>query len=111
MAKVKARMESGKGGGASVELRGLDELLLEVRDMERALCAYDRFAEDVLLSCVMPEVPRYVLSDEEYEGSLMMRAHDALQSLLVRYRRLVSWMRSNGIDPGAVSGEGGGVKS
>lgn len=94
-----------------VEIVGLDELVFHAIDQEALLSLYERFAEDVILMCVMPEVPRYVMEDERREDTKIPDGYDALQRLLVRYRKMVSFMRKNGIDVEAVVGEDNNSKT
>lgn len=99
---------TGKGGkepSVSVELVGLDEIFALAVETESVLGKYEGFAEHVLLSCVMPEIPRYSIHDEEVDGTMIPRAVEALDSVLVRYRKMTGWMRQNGIDPEAVVGK------
>ena len=102
----KFKMESGNDAQTTmkVEVKGIDDILFCIQEQDALIAKYERFAEDVLLSCVMPEIPRYVLADDE-DGSIADRAHDALQTLLVRYRKMTAWMRTNGIDPESVAGK------
>lgn len=90
----------------TIEISGLDEIFASAMDMEVMLCKYERFAEHVILACAMPEIPRYTIQDEEIEGTHMPQAFDLLDKLLVRYRRMTSWMRQNGIDPESIAGKG-----
>ena len=90
----------------TIEISGLDEIFASAMDMEVMLCKYERFAEHVILVCAMPEIPRYTIQDEEIEGTHMPQALDLLDSLLVRYRKMTSWMRQNGIDPENIAGKG-----
>ena len=69
------------------------------------ICKYEAFTNDVLLSCTMPELPRYVLQYDEEEQTYMGDAFQAMQKLLIRYRKLVNWMRANGIDVEAICGD------
>ena len=108
----KAKIESGrKDAPVKVVIDGLDDVFLSLADSEALIGKYERFAEHVLLSCVMPEVPRFVLHDETIEVTPIPDAFSALDTLLVRYRKMTKWFRSNGIDPEAVVGEGNDKKS
>lgn len=89
----------------SVTVSGLDDIFNAALDAENMLCRYERFAEHVILACGMPEIPRYNIHIEAIEGTLMPQAFDLLDRLLVRYRKMTSWMRQNGIDPESVAGE------
>ena len=103
--KKKFEMNATSGDSdIKVEIVGISEIFDTGLQMENLLCKYERFAEDVLLACVMPENPRYVLEYDEDE-TMMGEAHNALQKLLVRYRKLVTWMRSNGISVESVCGD------
>lgn len=95
----------------AVEITGLDEIFSQALDAENMLCKYERFAEHVILSCAMPEIPRYTIHDETLDGTPMPQAFEILDKLLVRYRRITAWMRTNGIDPESVVGESGKNKS
>ena len=95
----------------AVEITGLDEIFAQALDAENMLCKYERFAEHVILSCAMPEIPRYTIHDENIDGTPMPQAFEILDKLLVRYRRITAWMRTNGIDPESVVGESGRNKS
>lgn len=95
----------------SVEIVGLDAVVAQVAAQENMLCKYEKYADDILLACSMPEIPRYVLADEEMEGTRVADAFDAVQRLLVRYRKITAWMRKNGIDVEAVAGGGDAAKS
>lgn len=90
----------------TIEISGLDEIFAAAMDMENMLGKYERFAEHVMLCCAMPEIPRYTIQDEEIEGTRMPQALDLLDTLLVRYRKMTSWMRQNGIDPESIAGKG-----
>ena len=109
---MKAKIESGKkDDGVKVVIDGLDDVFLSLADSEALIGKYERFAEHVLLSCVMPEVPRLVLHDETIEGTPIPDALSALDTLLVRYRKMTKWFRNNGIDLDAVVGDGNDKKS
>ena len=99
---------TGKSNDApvKVEIVGLDEIFASAIDAENILCKYERFTEHVLLSCAMPEIPRCVVHDESIEGTMMPSAIDSLNTILIRYRKMMRWMRQNGIDPEAVVGNG-----
>lgn len=88
-----------------VEIVGLDEIFASAIDAEAIIGKYERFAEHVLLSCAMPEIPRYTIHDEDIEGTMMTHAMDTLNTVLTRYRKFTKWMRQNGIDPDAVAGK------
>ena len=93
--------------GEKIEIVGLDDFLGYTVEREALIAQYERFTENVLLSCVMPEIPRYIIEHEDdVEG--IKDSFDALQRVLVRYRKMVSWMRSNGIDVESVVGESKG---
>lgn len=102
----------GNDGPATlkVEVKGIDDILFCIQEQDSVLAKYERFAEDVLLSCVMPEIPRFVLADHD-DDSIIDRAHDALQTLLVRYRKMTTWFRANKIDVESVVGDNDGIKS
>lgn len=103
----KDRVESG----VKVVIDGLDNVFLSLADSEAMIGKYERFAEHVLLSCVMPEVPRLALHDETIEGTPIPDAFSALDSVLVRYRKMTKWFRNNGIDLDAVVGDGSDKKN
>lgn len=88
----------------TVTVTGLDDIFSDAIDTENMLCKYERFAEHVILSCAMPEIPRYTLHIDTIEGTLMPQAFDLLDRLLVRYRKMTAWMRQNGIDPESIAG-------
>lgn len=88
-----------------VEITGLDEIFASAIDAEAIIGKYERFAEHVLLSCAMPEIPRYTIHDEEMDGSLMQQGLETLDRILVRYRRMTAWLRQNNIDPETVCGK------
>lgn len=94
-----------------VEISGLDDVMYSIQEQEVLLSKYERFAEDVLLSCAMPEIPRYLLSDGDDGIPLADNAHDALQKLLVRYRKMTAWFKANKIDIEAIVGENDKIKS
>ena len=106
----KFKMEAPGIEPIRVEVKGIDDVLFAIQEYESMLGKYERFAEDVLLSCLMPEVPRYILGDGDDE-SITNNAHDALQRILVRYRKMVSWFRANSIDVESVVGDNDGIKS
>lgn len=109
---MKAKIESGKrDDGVKVVIDGLDDVFLSLADSEALIGKYERFSEHVLLSCAMPEIPRLVVHDETIEGTIIPDAFSALDTLLVRYRKMTKWFRNNGIDPEAVVGEGNDKKS
>lgn len=88
-----------------VEITGLDEIFASAIDAEAIIGKYERFAEHVLLSCAMPEIPRYTIHDEDIEGTMMPQAFEMLDKILVRYRKMTKWMRQNNIDLEAVCGK------
>ena len=88
-----------------IELEGLDEIVAAALDNENFLVKYEKFAEHVVLSCAMPEIPRYTIHDDTLEGTPVPQACEMLDHLLVRYRRMTAWMHRNGIDPEAVMGK------
>lgn len=106
----KYKMEAPGIEPIRVEVKGIDDILYAIQEYESMLGRYERFTEHVLLSCLMPEVPRFILGDGD-EESMMDNAHDALQRILVRYRKMVSWFRANSIDVESVVGENEGIKS
>ena len=104
--KIFAPSKDGK-----VEISGLDEIFHAATLAENIICKYEKFAEDVILSCVMPEIPRYSLQDDE-KPEMISEAEDVLHTLLTRYRKMTEWMRKNGIDVDSVCGyEGKKAKS
>ncbi len=108
----KAKIESGrKDASVKVVIDGLDNVFLSLADSEALIGKYERFSEHVLLSCAMPEIPRLVVHDETIEGTIIPDAFSALDTLLVRYRKMTKWFRNNGIDPEAVVGDGNDKKS
>ena len=88
-----------------IELEGLDDIIDAALDNENFLVKYEKFAEHVILSCAMPEIPRYSIHDDSLEGTPVPQALEVLDHLLVRYRRMTAWMRRNGIDPETVAGK------
>lgn len=108
----KFKMESGNDAQTTmkVEVKGIDDILFCIQEQDAMMAKYERFAEDVLLSCVMPEIPRFVLADNN-DDSIIDRAHDALQNLLVRYRKIISWIKANKIDIESIVGNNDNVKS
>lgn len=108
----KVKIESGrKDAPVKVVIDGLDNVFLSLADLEALIGKYERFAEHVLLSCAMPEIPRYAIHDETIDGTQMPGAFDLLDRLLVRYRKMTKWFRDNGIDLDAVVGDGNDKKS
>lgn len=108
----KAKIESvKKDAGVKVVIDGLDNVFLSLADSEALIGKYERFAEHVLLSCAMPEVPRFIVHDETIDGTPMPDALGSLDTLLVRYRKITKWLRGNGIDVESVVGDGGDKKS
>ena len=97
-----------------VEIVGLNDIFNTCILMENLLGKFERFAEDVLLSCNAPDTMRYRLEqdDESEADNLIGQAYDAMQSLLTKYRKILSWMQTNKINIDAVVGEDTGkVKS
>ena len=90
----------------TIEISGLDEIFASALEAENIIVKYEKFAEHVILSCGMPEIPRYTIHDEDVEGTPIPQALDLLDTLLVRYRKMTSWMRQNGIDPESIAGKG-----
>ena len=90
----------------TIEISGLDEIFATAMDLENIIVKYEKFAEHVILSCAMPEIPRYTIHDADVEGTPMPQALDLLDKLLVRYRKMTTWMRQNGIDPESITGKG-----
>lgn len=103
---------TGKSSDRSVKvvIEGIDDIFASSLDAESIIGKYEKFAEHVILSCAMPEIPRYTLEDKSLEGSPIPQAYELLDNLLVRYRRMTAWMRQNGIDPESVAGKGGDNK-
>ena len=106
----KFKMEAPGIEPIRVEVKGIDDILYAIQEYESSIARYERFTEHVLLSCLKPEVPRLILGDGDWE-SMMDNAHDALQKILVRYRKMVSWFRANSIDVESVVGDNEGIKS
>lgn len=98
----KVKIEARKSGDR-IEVAGLDEIVHAATLAENIICKYEKFAEDVILSCAMPEIPRYSLHDDE-KPEMIAEAEDVLYTLLTRYRKMTEWMRKNGIDIEAVVG-------
>ena len=96
------------GGGTSIEIVGLDSIFFDMLDCERTIGKYERFTEHVVLSCTMPEVPRLAMHDDELNGTPLEGGYEAVQKLLVRYRKITSWMRANGIDVNSIVGDNAG---
>ncbi len=98
---------AAKSSDASVkvEITGLDEIFASAIDAENIIGKYERFAEHVLLSCAMPEIPRCTIHDEDIEGTMMPHAMDPLNTVLTRSRTFTKWMRQHGIAPEAVAGK------
>ena len=90
----------------TIEISGLDEIFASALEAENIIVKYEKFAEHVILSCGMPEIPRYTIHDEDVEGTPIPQAVELLDTLLVRYRKMTSWMRQNGIDPESIAGKG-----
>lgn len=90
----------------TIEISGLDKIFAQALKAENIIVKYEKFAEHVILCCAMPEIPRYTMQDEEIEDTRMQPALDLLDKLLVRYRKMTSWMRQNGIDPDSITGKG-----
>ena len=95
----------------TVDIVGMDEVFNTAIAMERVICKYERFMEDVILSCVMPEQEHFMLEDEEMEGTMIKDAHDALHKLLNNHRKMLGWFKKNNIDPETITGENTKVKS
>ena len=109
MEKFKMENKSDK-----VEIVGLNEIVNTCLVMENIIGTFEKFTEDVLLSCLTPDTMRFRLEkDKDSEiDDLVGQAYDALQTILVRYRKIVSWMRTNNIDIDAVIGDDTGkIKS
>ena len=94
-----------KDAPVKVEIVGLDEIFATALDSETIIGKFERFTEHVLLACSMPEIPRFTIHDKEIDGTMMPHAIEALDTILVRYRKMTKWMRQNGIDPEAVAGK------
>lgn len=109
--KEKIKMNAPDNGNGRVEIIGLDSVLFETVSMENKLCQWDRFAEHVILSCAMPEVPRVTLHNDFMDDTLMPQAFDMLDNILVRYRKMTAWFRANKIDINDVIGENEKFKS
>ena len=109
--KEKIKMNAPEKEQGAVEIVGLDSIVFEAVSMENKLCQWDRFAEQVILSCAMPEVPRVTLHNDFMDDTLMPQALDMLDTLLVRYRKMTAWFRANKIDIDDVVGDKGKVKS
>lgn len=85
------------------------DLAMLVSDLKEASDEYDAFAEDVLLSVIMPEVPRHMMEDK-YGPHLAGDAAAALFSHMEGYRKILAFLRKNGIDVNEVVGSGDGKK-
>lgn len=108
----KFKIESPNNDPAvKVEISGLDDVMYSIQEQEILLSKYERFAEDVLLSCAMPEIPRYLLADGDDGIPIANNAHDSLQKLLVRYRKMTAWFRANKIDIDSIVGDNDKVKN
>jgi len=103
--KDKIKMTSPEKDNGRVEITGLDNIMFEAVSMENKLCQWDRFAEQVILSCAMPEVPRVTLHNDFMDDTLMPQAFDMLDTLLVRYRKMTAWFRANKIDVNDIVGD------
>ena len=92
--------------GDKIEITGLDSLLGTLMDVTVQLCDHQKFVEDVLLSCVMPETPRYSL---QYDGEdeNISSAESALYQRMDEWRKMTAWFRANNIDLDAVLGRDG----
>lgn len=85
------------------------DLAMLVNDLKEASDDFDAFAEDVLLSVIMPEVPRHMMEDK-YGPHLASDAAAALFSHMEGYRKMLAFFRKNGVDVNEVVG-GGDKKS
>ena len=64
---------------------------------------FDAFAEDVLLSVVMPEVPRHMMA-EKYGPHAAGDAAGELFRHMEGYRKILAFLRKNGIDVNDIIG-------
>lgn len=108
MGKNSFKMDSGEV--PMVQISGLDEIFACSVEAERVIAKYERFAEHATLSCAMPEIPRYALEDDSIKGTPLEDAYVSVMKLLVRYRKITAWMRSNNIDVEAIAGDLAEVK-
>lgn len=92
--------------GDKIEITGIDKVLGTIMDVTIQLCDMQKFVEDVLLSCVMPETPRYSL---QYDGEdeNISSAESALYQRMEEWRKMTAWFRANNIDLDAVLGRDG----
>ena len=103
--KEKIKMSAPEKDNGKVEIIGLDNIMFEMVSMENQLGQWDRFAEHVVLSCAMPEVPRVTLHNDFMDDTLMPQALDMLDNVLVRYRKMTAWFRANKIDINDIVGD------
>ena len=79
------------------------DLAMLVSDLKEASDDFDAFAEDVLLSVVMPETPRHMM-EEKYGPHLAGDAASALFRHMEGYRKILAFLRKNGIDVNDIIG-------
>ena len=99
-------MEERDDGVAVPAIPGISEALEFVSALTDEVAEYRAFAEDVLLACAMPDVPRFSV---EHDDSIPF-IHDAAGMLFNRmteYRKMVAWFRANNIDLDAILGREG----
>lgn len=92
------------------EVENVSDLAFLVADLQKAAADYDSFAEDVLLSLVMPETPRFTL-DGKYGDHIADKALGVLFEHLAGYRKILDFLRKNGIDVNAIIGDSDKKKS
>lgn len=95
--------------GDKIEITGLDRLLGTLMDVTIQLCDHQKFVEDVLLACAMPDTPRYSI---QYDGEdeNISSAESALYKRMEEWRKMTAWFRANNIDLDAVLGRDGNDK-
>lgn len=82
---------------------GIDKALEFVSALTDEIAEYRGFAEDVLLACSMPDVPRFSI---EHDGDIshIGEAAHFLYLRMSEYRKMTEWFRKNNIDIDTVLG-------
>lgn len=98
-------MAEKKNKPTADDFEGATDLAFLVSNLQSEADDYAMFAEDVLLSVIMPDVPRFMLEDK-YKGHMADSAAAELFRHMEGYRKILDFLRRNGIDVNTIIGDG-----
>lgn len=99
-------MEEHEDGVAVPATPGIGEALEFVSALTDEVAEYRAFAEDVLLACAMPDVPRFSVERDD-PLPFIQDASVMLFNRMTEYRKMVAWFQANNIDLDAILGREG----